>query len=139
MSPQEYVALCLGAAAAVQDVRARKISNWFTVGGLAAGLILAAHTGGCSGLWHAAEGAAAGFAVFFGMHLLGGLGGGDVKLMAAFGALLGAKGVLLAAVLAAGLGGLVAAAVAVIRPRAAAIPYAPAIVAAAWLSMLAQR
>ncbi len=44
------------------------------------------------GALYALAGAAAGFAVFLIFYLLGGMGGGDVKLMAGFGALLGAGG-----------------------------------------------
>jgi len=84
----------------------------------------------------AAAGAAAGFLVFFVLHWMGGLGGGDVKLMAAFGALLGPAGVLTAALLAAVAGALLAAAALLWRPRRVSIPYAPAIVIGAWLVLL---
>jgi len=64
------------------------------------------------------------------------MGGGDVKLMAAFGALLGPPGILLAALMAALFGGIWTLAWVASRPRAAAIPYAPAIVLGAWASWI---
>ena len=67
---------------------------------MAAGILCGAWNGGARGAAMAVAGAGAGFAVFLLFHLLGGLGGGDVKLMAAFGALLGPSDVLTAAVLA---------------------------------------
>ena len=99
----------------------------------------------------AGAGATLGFAVFLVFYLLGGMGGGDVKLMAGFGSLLGPGAILWAAWIAAVAGGLMAAAYAVVltvreRHRAGAgrrsarvdaIPYAPAIVAGVWLAELA--
>ena len=61
-------------------------------------------------------GTAAGFAVFLVFYLLGGMGGGDVKLMAGFGALLGARRLLEASLWTAGIGGLLAVMVLAIRP-----------------------
>ena len=54
----------------------------------------------------ALAGTAAGFAVFLIFYLLGGMGGGDVKLMAGFGALLGTGRLLEAALWTAGIGGM---------------------------------
>ena len=135
----QWTALVLGAAAVFDDLRHRRVSNRWTAAGVAAGLLLGAGSAGWHGLGVAAGGAAVGFLTFLPFHLLGGMGGGDVKLMAAFGSLLGPSGILLAAVVAAIFGGLTAAAALLWKPRARAIPYAPAIVAAAWLSMFGQR
>jgi prepilin peptidase CpaA len=103
-------------------------------------------------------GAAAGFGVFLVLYLLGGMGGGDVKLMAGFGAVLGTQRLLEAALWTAACGGILAAlaiglaaARSLVRARfqaragAAAfasrrglqsIPYAPAIAAGVWLSLV---
>ena len=136
MSGALAIAVALGLAATAEDLRRRTLPNWLTMGGLGAGLALgAAH--GWHGWWMAAAGAGAGFAVLVPLFCLGGLGGGDVKLMAAYGALLGPSSILVAAVLAAVLGAVLAAAVRLARPHAPAIPYAPAIVLGAWLSFLA--
>jgi prepilin peptidase CpaA len=64
------------------------------------------------------------------------MGGGDVKLMAAFGSLLGPAGILRAALFGAIAGGLWSAMWLAARPRSRAVPYAPAIVTGAWLSFL---
>jgi Flp pilus assembly protein protease CpaA len=84
----------------------------------------------------AAAGALAGFLIFLLLHSMGGMGGGDVKLMACFGALLGPADILVAAVLAAIAGAVLALAAMLWRPRRVSIPYAPAIVLGAWLTLL---
>lgn len=136
MTAAEATAIALGCGAVWEDLRRRHISNWLTGGGAAAGLLLGLATGGWRGLAAALAGAAVGFVVFLLFYLVGGMGGGDVKLMAAFGALMGPGGAVVAAVLGAIAGALVAAVWTFIRPRAAAIPYAPAIVLGAWLTLL---
>jgi len=119
---------------------------------------------GWRGAGSALLGTLAGAAVFLVFYLLGGMGGGDVKLMAGFGAVLGVKRLFEAALWTAGCGGLMALAVistglirdfwtrrkpagnqaaAAERPshqsgrRADSIPYAPAIAAGVWLSLVA--
>ena len=91
--------------------------------------------------------------MFLIFYLLGGMGGGDVKLMAGFGALLGAGRLFEAALWTAGIGGIMALAVlgwralrgsapapgtlsAEEREREASIPYAPAIALGVWLSLV---
>ncbi|HYW44775.1 MAG TPA: A24 family peptidase [Bryobacteraceae bacterium] len=139
MDARTFVALTLGCIAAVDDLRRRVISNWISLGAIAAGLIWHTVQRGWTGLAAAAGGAALGFAVFLVFYCLGGMGGGDLKLMAAFGALLGPQGILLAALLASIIGGLMAAASLIGDRRRRAIPYAPAIVLGAWLALLAGR
>ena len=85
--------------------RLRRVPNWLTAAGLAAGLACAL-PGGWRGLALATAGAALGFALLLPFHWCGAMGGGDVKLMAAFGAFLGPAGILLAAFFAAIAGGL---------------------------------
>ena len=80
-----------------------------------------------------------GFAVFLIFYCLGGMGAGDLKLMAAFGALLGPSGILVAALLAAPLGALMAAGCLIWRWRLRAIPYAPALTLGAWMALLGRR
>jgi prepilin peptidase CpaA len=95
------------------------------------GLLAAGVDQGVPGLISSLVGVVAGFAVFLIFYLMGGMGGGDVKLMAAYGALLGPGGVLPAALIAAGTGAILAAggiaAGALRRRRPESIPYAPAI------------
>jgi prepilin peptidase CpaA len=80
--------LVLLAASAWFDATERRIPNALTVGGLLLALSLAARTG-LSGLGAAASGAAIAFAIALPLFLIGGLGGGDVKLLTATGAFLG--------------------------------------------------
>ncbi|MFN8059261.1 MAG: A24 family peptidase [Vicinamibacterales bacterium] len=82
-------ALGVALAAAVVDLRSRRIPNALTVTAAVLGLAWQAATGGTSGLVGSAAGVAIGGAVFFPIFALGGLGGGDVKLMAALGAWVG--------------------------------------------------
>jgi prepilin peptidase CpaA len=139
LSAVEVTALMLGCGAVAEDLRRRSVANWLTVPALLAGLGLGAWNGGVRGLLMAVAGSAVGFLLFWICYRLGGLGGGDVKLMAAFGALLGPSGVVVAGILAAIAGALVAALVLLVRPRAAAIPYAPAIALGAWLVLMGRR
>jgi prepilin peptidase CpaA len=126
----------LGCVASFDDLRRRAIANWINLAGLAAGLVYHTAGRGWVGLAWSAGGAAAGFAVFLIFYCLGGMGAGDLKLAAAFGALLGPSGILLAALLAAPIGAAMAAACLAWRWRARAIPYAPALSLGAWLALL---
>ena len=83
------VVIAVGLVACVTDVRHRRIPNLLTFG--AAGLALLFHgvVGGTAGLQSAVIGWLVGTALFLPFFLLGGMGGGDVKLMAALGAWLG--------------------------------------------------
>lgn len=157
MTAEAVLAAGIGIAACVDDLRRRQIANWIPVAALAGGLALQTVQHGWRGLGSGVAGTLAGAGVFLIFYLLGGMGGGDVKLMAGFGALLGAKRLLIAALWTAGCGGLMALAVIAaggIRNlwrrgvaedrtsgagrRAETIPYAPAIAAGVWLSLLAR-
>lgn len=163
MTPQVWISGIVGIAAIVDDVKRRQISNWIPCSAFAAGLVLQTIQGGWRGLGQALLGTLTGAGVFLIFYLLGGMGGGDVKLMAGFGAVLGVKRLLEAALWTAGCGGLMAAIVigaGFVRqfwksksskgsqtheegsssprrtPRADSIPYAPAIAAGVWLSLV---
>ena len=135
MTPVVWIALGLGLASVVEDLRRRRVSNWLTAAGAAGGLACAAW-GGWHGLRMAAAGTVVGFLILLPFYCCGAMGGGDVKLMAAYGTLLGPSGILLAALFTALFGGLAAAGALLRRPRARAIPYAPTIVLGAWVSLL---
>jgi prepilin peptidase CpaA len=109
------VALALGSIACVTDVRSRRIPNVLTFGGAAAGLMFHAAFPAGSGLLPAAEGWLAGAVVLFIPFALGGLGAGDVKLLAALGAWLGPSEIIRAAMYAALAGGVLALVVALAR------------------------
>lgn len=72
------------------DLRMRRIPNRLTLAGLSAGLLTAGAQEGWAGLGGALLGVAGGFAVLFPLYMLRAMGAGDVKLMAAAGAYLGA-------------------------------------------------
>jgi prepilin peptidase CpaA len=71
------------------DWREHKIFNWLTIPAILVGLLLSLLLGGWPGLLDSLKGAGLGFAIMFLLFALGGMGGGDVKLMAAIGAWLG--------------------------------------------------
>ena len=75
--------------ACVTDVRSHRISNVLTFGAAAGALGFGLANGGFAGLGWAVAGWAVGAALFFPLFALGGLGAGDVKLLAALGAWLG--------------------------------------------------
>lgn len=83
------VALVIGVIACVTDIRHRRIPNVLTFGAAAAALVFHAVASGFSGLSSAALGWVVGVALFLPFFLLRGMGGGDVKLLAALGAWLG--------------------------------------------------
>lgn len=93
------IVLLLGVAASVEDFRRRQIPNWIPGAAVVSGLLLHTWTGSWWGLLNAAGGALGGFAALLLFYLLGGMGGGDVKLMAGFGAVAGAGSLILALVL----------------------------------------
>jgi prepilin peptidase CpaA len=76
--------------AAASDIRAFKIYNALTLPLLASGLLYHGIVGGASALAASALGALLGLGLLFLVFLMGGMGGGDVKLMAGIGAWLGA-------------------------------------------------
>ena len=82
------VLLTLVLAAAVYDVRYRRIPNWLTVAGVLVGLGLNGFLDeGRPGLFVSSLlGLAIAFAVYFVLYALRAMGAGDVKLMAAVGA-----------------------------------------------------
>ena len=106
-----------GVAATVVDIRHRRVPNVLTMGLASAGLVLAMTGFGSVTIGAALGGLAAGLALLLPAHVFGATGAGDVKLLAAFGALLGPAVVFDAFVRAAILGGVMALAVAGWRGR----------------------
>lgn len=89
------VVLAASIVATVTDVRRFKIYNALTIPLLFSGLAFHAITGGWDGLGGSFTGAAIGFATLLLPFLLGAMGAGDVKLIAAMGAWLGAESILI--------------------------------------------
>jgi prepilin peptidase CpaA len=81
--------LAVALAACAFDLRTRRIPNLLTLGGAAAALVYWGSVDGFTGLGVSAAGWGVGLAVFLPLFLLGGLGAGDVKLLACLGAWLG--------------------------------------------------
>ena len=96
--------------AAGTDLRWREIPNWLSLAGIAAGLLLNPWRVSLGGLGVAAL-------IFLPLFALRWLGGGDVKLMGAVGALAGYQNMLVIFVLDAIFGGVVALVAVVLRGR----------------------
>lgn len=114
-SAMQSAVIVISLIACVSDLRTRRIPNALTFGAAIAGLL--AHTAleGASGALTAGAGWLTGLAIFLPFFALGGMGGGDVKLLAALGAWLGAYETLYLALYSAALGGALAVVVAFSR------------------------
>jgi prepilin peptidase CpaA len=82
--------LAISLIACVSDLRSRRIPNVLTFGAAIAGLVVHTAVEGASGALTAGGGWLTGLILFLPFFALGGMGGGDVKLLAALGAWLGA-------------------------------------------------
>lgn len=91
----------------VWDLRQRRIPNMCTLAIVALALIGHSLSAGIPGLIFSLKGLSFGFALLIFPYLLGGLGAGDVKLMAAVGAVLGWKATFVAFLFIGAIGGLV--------------------------------
>src|SRR5579883_2109205 len=147
--------LLIGIAAIVDDMARRRISNWIPVLAAVFGIGYQVFEKSWEGGVSALIGALTGSAVFLIFYVAGGMGGGDIKLMAGFGAILGANGIFVASLWTAAVGGILAAFLIVWKfafaklaspgpapttsPAKEAMPYAPAIAVGVWLSQLANQ
>ncbi|MBV9897374.1 MAG: prepilin peptidase [Chloroflexi bacterium] len=75
--------------AALIDVWSRRIPNWVTFGTLLGGVLINAWLHGFSGALLALTGAGLGLALLLPFYMMRAIGAGDVKLLAAIGALIG--------------------------------------------------
>ena len=131
--------VAVGTVATAIDLRTRRVPNALTFGTGAAGLALAFFGG--SGLGAAAvAGGLIGLALMLPGDLFGATGGGDVKLLAAFGTLLGPRETFTAFIAMAIAGGVIALIVIAYRGRAALVnrtfAYAPAVAIGALIAAL---
>lgn len=108
----------VGLIACAIDLRWRRIPNVLTLPTALAGVLYHYSINGSDGLISALLGALVGLSLFFPLFALGGLGAGDVKLLAAFGAWLGPQQTLVAAVATAILGAIAAIVLMLLRRRA---------------------
>ena len=104
----DFLLMALIVICVITDLRERKIYNKVLLPFLLAGLVLNSVTEGISGLGFTLFGTAVGFSILLIPYLLGGMGAGDVKLLAVIGGLKGAVFVLTAAVYMALAGGILA-------------------------------
>jgi prepilin peptidase CpaA len=82
--------------AAVVDLRCRRVPNWLTFAILLSGLIQSLAPFGVISFGQSLAGLAVGFSLPFIIHMMGGMGAADVKLLAGVGTWLGPWAVLLA-------------------------------------------
>ena len=104
-------AIAIAIAASATDLRNRRIPNVLTFGAAAGAFGYHLATAGIGGLGWSAAGWLAGALIFIVPFALRGLGGGDVKLLAALGAWIGAGDVVWVALYAGVAGGVMALAV----------------------------
>ena len=89
MTPIYVATIVIAVVAALWDLRTRRIPNLLTFGAALAALLVNAYLSGLTGLGWSIAGWLVGVAFFFPFFALGGMGAGDVKLLAALGAWLG--------------------------------------------------
>lgn len=105
----------VGVLGCITDLTNRRIPNILTLSGAAGAFVFFVATAGWHGLAWSAGGWAVGLVMFLPLFLLGGLGGGDIKLVAALGAWVGPSNAAWLALYAAVAGGPLAVAVALSR------------------------
>jgi prepilin peptidase CpaA len=113
----KILVLALVLVAGVYDFRFRRIPNWLTVTGVLMGFAANALVAHLPGVRAAALGLGLAMVVYVPLYLLRAMGAGDVKLMAAVGALVGPSswlGIFLAAAI---VGGIIAVCVAAAKKR----------------------
>ena len=107
----EFALVLAVLVATVTDLRSRRIPNWLTVSTLLVGFALnalIAYPSPLEGVWLAAKGFALAFGLNLVMYALHMTGAGDVKLLAAIGALVGSSDFLAVFLLTALIGGVLA-------------------------------
>jgi len=109
MIPAPIIAAAVGFAALciVGDVRTRRIPNLLSGFGIVAGIVLNTVHFGSHGLLASLGGLLLTVGLLLGPFALGGLGGGDVKMMGAIGALLGPRVTLAALLVGIAFGGVI--------------------------------
>ena len=103
--------------AAVIDGWILKVPNWLTFPLVLAGWAAGAYCGGFSGLVWSMAGTLVGLGLLLPAYAIGGMGAGDVKLMAGIGAWIGATATFYAFCVSAVIGGVIAVAMVLFRRR----------------------
>jgi prepilin peptidase CpaA len=148
------LAAAVAGGAACADLRWRRIPNWLTLGSALVGLALNVWLYGAAGGLTTLGGLALGLALLLPFYVLRAVGAGDVKLLAALGALLGPQALVSVGLYGAVVGGLMSAVILLGRGRlmltlnelvvqrllpsrsGATAPYAVAIASGVYLAML---
>lgn len=104
---QICIASLIAAIAVWFDCRERRIPNRLVFAGMTAGLIMGLMFGGIKGLGRSCLGMIVGVGILFIPFSLGWIGAGDVKLLGAIGAILGARGAAFSMLYGAVAGGLI--------------------------------
>lgn len=121
ISPQNslYLSLAIIAAlvASVWDVKTRRIPNWLTASSVLIGLAVHGFLGGAHDMFLALAAAIVGGGIFAIFFVAGGMGGGDVKLMAAVAAIVSFHSLFQVMVLTAIMGGVFALCLAIAHGR----------------------
>ena len=102
-------------AAAIYDLKYRKIPNILTLSTIVAGMVCHSWFSGLEGLLFSLGGTFLGMGLLIAFYLMGKMGAGDVKLMGAVGSILGPAGVFNAFLFTAIVGGIYAIIILLIR------------------------
>ena len=113
----DLIPAAVASLAAVLDVRWRRIPNWLVLIAFGTGLLSNLLRAGASGAMLALLGAALGMLLLLPFYRLGAVGAGDVKLLAALGALVGPHALVSVALYAAVVGGAISCVVLARRRR----------------------
>jgi prepilin peptidase CpaA len=97
------------AIATFTDLRSRRIPNWLVLPFMVVGVIVSGLVQGAQGVGQSLEGLGLGALIYGILFALGGMGMGDVKLVAAVGAWVGPSQLLVALILTGIVGGIMAA------------------------------
>lgn len=108
LDARSIAVLAVALTACVWDLRSRRIPNLLTFGAAAAAMAFSLSQHGLSGLGWSVAGWLTAVALFFPFFALRGIGAGDVKLLGALGAWLGALNAMYLAALTAIAGGVMA-------------------------------
>ncbi len=100
--------LAVLAVATFTDLRSRRIPNWLVYPFMLVGLCVSGWFHGVHGIFDSLEGFALGAVIFGILSMMGGMGMGDVKLLAGIGAWIGPSQLMVALVLTGMVGGVMA-------------------------------
>jgi len=110
-----WVTILVVGIAGIWDLTFSRIPNWLTFPAMVFAVGYHVLTSSVAGLLLSISGLLVGFFIFLSFYILGGMGAGDVKLMAAIGAFIGPRDVFYAALFTAIAGGIYAAILCIVK------------------------